>query len=78
MIDRIKATKYIALFVIFLIYSGILGTAIALCNHYLLPNQLLTTVTKGILAIILFTGYYLIYKWFSRKIDHIDNQGNDQ
>lgn len=51
--------------------SGLYGAVIALCNQYLRNNELLTPTSKFFLIAILVIGYFLIYRWFSKRLDSI-------
>lgn len=45
------------------------GAVISLCNRYLRDHGMLTPLSKGALMALLVFGFYLIYRWFSRRID---------
>lgn len=63
--------KSIVAVLLLLLMSGVYGAVIALCNQYLRGNNLLTPVNKFILITMLVVGYYLIYKWFYKRINLI-------
>lgn len=65
------ARKAISALLILLLMAGLYGTIIALCNQYLREHDMLTKSSKFILGVFMFAGFYLIYKWFSKRIDTI-------
>lgn len=65
----VKKTMCAILLLLFM--SGLYGAVIALCNQYLRSNELLTPMSKFVLIAILVTGYCLIYRWFSKRLDTI-------
>lgn len=67
----ITVRKTIAATILLLLMAGVYGAVIALCNQYLRSNGLLTPMSKSILITSLVIGYWLIYRWFSRKLDMI-------
>lgn len=66
--------KYLSALLIFLLMSGIYAGVISLCNRWLRENDWLTIPTKLLVGAILFIGFYLIYKWFAKRLSKIDNQ----
>ena len=67
----ITVRKTIAATILLLLMAGVYGAVIALCNQYLRSNGLLTPMSKSILITSLVIGYWLIYRWFSRRLDMI-------
>lgn len=51
--------------------SGLYGAVIALCNQYLRRHDLISPISKSVLIAILIIGFYLIYRWFSKRIDDL-------
>ncbi|MDE6588509.1 MAG: hypothetical protein K2K40_09250 [Paramuribaculum sp.] len=68
--------KAITAFLIMLLMAGLYGAIIALCNQYLREHEMLTKYSKFVLGVFLFTGFYFIYKWFSKQIDTIQKQND--
>ena len=61
---------------VLLLMAGLYGAIIALCNQYLREHDMLTKSSKFILGVIMFAGFYFIYKWFSKRIDSIQKQND--
>ena len=61
---------------ILLLMAGVFGAVIALCNQYLRNHDLLTPLNKSILITVLVIGYYLIYRWFSNRLNKINSSKN--
>lgn len=70
------AKKAISAMLILLLMAGLYGAIIALCNQYLREHDMLTKSSKFILGVIMFAGFYFIYKWFSKRIDSIQRQND--
>ncbi|MDE5666537.1 MAG: hypothetical protein K2I31_11505 [Duncaniella sp.] len=70
------AKKAISAMLILLLMAGLYGAIIALCNQYLREHDMLTKSSKFILGVIMFAGFYFIYKWFSNRIDSIQKQND--
>lgn len=68
--------KSISAMLILLLMAGLYGAIIALCNQYLREHDMLTKSSKFILGVIMFAGFYFIYKWFSKRIDSIQKQND--
>lgn len=51
--------------------AGFYGAIIAMCNQYLREHDMMTNSSKFILGVFMFTGFYFIYKRFSKRIDAI-------
>ena len=66
--------KAISALLILLLMAGLYGAIIALCNQYLREHDMLTKSSKFVLGIFMFAGFYLIDKWFSKRIDTIKKQ----
>lgn len=66
----------ISAILILLLMSGGFGAAVALCNQYLRNHDLLTPLNKSILITVLVIGYYLIYRWFSNRLNKINSNKN--
>ncbi len=66
----------ISAILILLLMSGVFGAVIALCNQYLRNHDLLTPLNKSILITVLVIGYYLIYRWFSNRLNKINSSKN--
>lgn len=67
----ITVRKTITATILLLLTAGVYGAVIALCNQYLRSNGLLTPMSKSILITSLAIGYWLIYRWFSKRLDMI-------
>ena len=70
------AKKAISALLILLLMAGLYGAVIALCNLYLREHDMLTKSSKFILGVFMFAGFYFIYKWFSKRIDPIQNHND--
>lgn len=70
------AKKAISALLILLLMAGLYGAVIALCNLYLREHDMLTKSSKFILGVFMFAGFYFIYKWFSKRIDTIQNHND--
>lgn len=70
------AKKAISALLILLLMAGLYGAIIALCNQYLREHDMLTQTSKFVLGVFMFTGFYFIYKWFSKRIDTIQKQND--
>ncbi|MDE6458076.1 MAG: hypothetical protein K2L31_05680 [Muribaculum sp.] len=66
----VAVKKMISAFVLFLLMSGMYGGIIALSNRYLREHGMLSL--RYVLIAIAVVGFFLIYRWFSRRIDAID------
>ena len=66
--------KAISALLILLLMAGLYEAIIALCNQYLREHDMLTKSSKFVLGVFMFAGFYLIYKWFSKRIDTIQKQ----
>lgn len=53
------------------VMAGIYGGVIALCNRYLRDNGLLNSFSKFALILLMLVGFYLIYRWFCRRLDRL-------
>lgn len=71
------AKKAISAILFLLLMSGMYGAVIALCNQYLRRHDLLSPISKSILIALLVIGFYLIYRWFSRRIDDLSKKEAD-
>lgn len=71
------AKKAISAILLLLLMSGMYGAVIALCNQYLRCHNLLSPISKSILIALLVIGFYLIYRWFSRRIDDLSKKEAD-
>lgn len=71
------AKKAISAILLLLLMSGMYGAVIALCNQYLRRHDLLSPISKSILIALLVIGFYLIYRWFSRRIDNLSKKEAD-
>lgn len=71
------AKKAISAILLLLLMSGMYGGVIALCNQYLRCHDLLSPISKSILIALLVIGFYLIYRWFSRRIDDLSKKEAD-
>ncbi len=71
------AKKAISAILLLLLMSGMYGAVIALCNQYLRRHDLLSPISKSILIALLVIGFYLIYRWFSRRIDDLSKKEAD-
>ncbi len=70
------AKKAISATLILLLMAGLYGAIIALLNQYLREHDMLTKSSKFILGVLMFAGFYFIYKWFSKRIDTIQKQND--
>lgn len=70
------AKKAISALLILLLMAGLYGAIIALCNQYLREHDMLTQTSKFVPGVFMFTGFYFIYKWFSKRIDTIQKQND--
>lgn len=61
---------------ILLVMAGVFGAVIALSNQYLRNHDLLTPLNKSILITVLVIGYYLIYRWFTNRLNKIHTNKN--
>lgn len=68
------AKKAISALIILLLMAGLYGAIIALCNQYMREHDMLTNSSRFVLAIFMFAGFYLLYKWFAKRIDSIQKQ----
>ena len=68
--------KAISAMFVLLLMAGLYGAIIALCNQYLREHDMLTKSSKFILGVIMFAGFYFIYKWFLKRIDSIQKQND--
>lgn len=68
------AKKAISALLILLLMAGLYGAILALFNQYLREHDMLTKSSKFVLGVFMFAGFYLIYKWFSKRIDTIQKQ----
>lgn len=71
------AKKAISAILLLLLMSGMYGAVITLCNQYLRRHDLLSPISKSILIALLVIGFYLIYRWFSRRIDDLSKKESD-
>lgn len=71
------AKKAISAILLLLLMSGMYGAVIALCNQYLRCHNHLSPISKSILIALLVIGFYLIYRWFSRRIDDLSKKEAD-
>lgn len=71
------AKKAISAILLLLLMSGMYGAVIALCNQYLRRHDLLSPISKSILIALLVIGFYIIYRWFSRRIDDLSKKEAD-
>lgn len=65
------AKKALSAILLLLLMSGLYGAFIALCNQYLRHHNLISPMSKFVLIALLVIGFYLIYRWFSGKIDDL-------
>ena len=70
------AKKAISAVLTLLLMAGLYGAIIALCNQYLREHDMLTKSSKFVLGVFMFAGFYFIYKWFSKRIDSIQEQND--
>ena len=70
------AKKAISATLILLLMAGLYGAIIALLNQYLREHDMLTKSSIFILGVLMFAGFYFIYKWFSKRIDTIQKQND--
>lgn len=63
--------KTISAILLLLLMSGLYGAVIALCNQYMRRHDLISPISKSVLIAILIIGFYLIYRWFSKRIDDL-------
>ncbi len=66
--------KTISAILSLLLMSSFYGAIIALCNQYLRRHDLISPLTKSFLIALLVIGFYLIYRWFSKRIDDLSNK----
>ena len=66
--------KTISAILLLLLMSSFYGAIIALCNQYLRRHDLISPLTKSFLIALLIIGFYLIYRWFSKRIDDLSNK----
>jgi hypothetical protein len=71
------AKKAISAILLLLLMSGVYGAVIALCNQYLRRYDHLSPISKSVLIALLVFGFYLIYRWFSRRIDDLSKKKAD-
>ena len=67
----VTVKKTISAILLLLLMAGLYGSVIALCNQYLRTQDLITPVSKAVMIVSLVGGYYLIYRWFSKRLDLI-------
>lgn len=70
----ITEKKAISAILLLLLMSGLYGAFIAICNQYLRRHDLISPISKFVLIFLLVIGFYLIYRWFSRRIDDISKK----
>ncbi len=68
------AKKTRSAILLLLLMSGFYGAIIVLCNQYLRRHDLLSPTSKSVLIALLVIGFYLIYRWFSRRIDDLSKK----
>lgn len=73
----ITTKKTISAILLLLLMSGLYGAAIALCNQYLRRHELLSPISQSVLIALVVIGFYLIYRWFSRRIDDLSKKKAD-
>lgn len=71
------AKKAISAILLLLLMFGMYGAVIALCNQYLRQHDLVSSISKSILIALLVIGFYIIYRWFSRRIDDLSKKEAD-
>ena len=71
------AKKTRSAILLLLLMSGFYGAIIVLCNQYLRRHDLLSPTSKSVLIAWLVIGFYLIYRWFSRRIDDLSKKKAD-
>ena len=71
------AKKTRSAILLLLLMSGFYGAIIVLCNQYLRRHDLLSPTSKSVLIALLVIGFYLIYRWFSRRIDDLSKKKAD-
>ncbi len=70
------AKKAISAILLLLLMAGFYGAIIAMCNQYLREHDMLTNTSKFVLGVLMFAGFYFIYKRFSKRIDTIQKQND--
>ncbi|MDE6462156.1 MAG: hypothetical protein K2L32_05195 [Muribaculaceae bacterium] len=70
------AKKAISAMLVLLLMAGLYGAIIALCNQYLREHDMQTKSSKFVLGVLMFAGFYFIYKWFSKRLDTIQKQND--
>lgn len=71
------AKKAISAILLLLLMSGLYGAFISLCNQYLRRHDLVSSISKFVLIVLLVMGFNLIYRWFSRRIDDLSKKEAD-
>lgn len=61
-------------FLLLLLYAGVYGGTISLCNRYLREHHILNNISQFILAVVLYVGFYAIYRKFIKRLKSIDNE----
>ncbi len=66
-----SAKQSIIAFLFFLVIAAVYGALIAGCNQLLRHYGLLSQFSKVSLIVVTVIGFYLIFRWFCRRLDTI-------
>lgn len=66
-----SAKQSIIAFLFFLVMATVYGALIAACNQLLRHYGLLNQFAKVSLIVVMAIGFYLIFRWFCRRLDTI-------
>ena len=66
-----SAKQAIVAFLFFLMMAAVYGALIAACNQLLRHYGLLSQFSKVSLIVVMVIGFYLIFRWFCRRLDTI-------
>lgn len=72
-LSRTARQSIIAL-LFFLVMAGLYGAVIAFCNQLLRHYGLLTRFTRVGLIVVLAIGFYMLFRWFCRRLNRIVRQ----
>lgn len=65
------ARQSIVAFLFFLVMAGVYGALIVVCNQMLRHYGLHSQFTKVSLVVVTVIGFYLIFRWFCRRLNTI-------
>ena len=69
-----KKSRYIKVFGLFLLLSGVGGAIVSLVNRYLRTHDLASQTTTFILWLFLTVYFFFICRWLIRRLNEIAKQ----